>query len=65
MQDKIETMLTVEDVMNNLHINSKTTAYKLFKLDSFPSIKIGNKYIVPVSEYNKWIKTVTNTEIFL
>lgn len=65
MEDKIETMLTVEDVMNNLHITSKTTAYKLFKLDSFPSIKIGKKYIVPVSEYNKWIKTVTNTEIFL
>lgn len=64
-ENTIEIMLTVEDVMTNLHISSKTTAYKLFRLDSFPSIKIGNKYIVPLTEYNKWIKKVTNTEIYL
>ena len=51
--------------MENLHIESKTTAYKLFKLESFPSIKIGRKYIVPLSAYNKWIKNVTNSEIYL
>lgn len=65
MEEHVEIMLTVEDVMNNLHISSKTTAYKLFALDSFPSIKIGRKYVVPVSAYNKWIKNATNTEIFL
>jgi len=63
--NNLETMLTVEDVMENLHIESKTTAYKLFKLESFPSIKIGRKYIVPLSAYNKWIKNVTNSEIYL
>lgn len=58
-------MLTIEDVMDNLHIASKTTAYKLFKLDSFPSIKIGKSYVVPMNAYNKWIKNVTNSEIYL
>ena len=36
----IEPMLTLQDVMENLHIESKTTALKLFALDNFPSIKI-------------------------
>ena len=52
----IDTMLTIEDIMKNLHIKSKTTAYKLLKLDTFPSIKIGKNYLVPESEYNKWVK---------
>lgn len=65
MEEKIETMLTVEDIMDNLHIDSKTTAYKLLALDTFPSIKIGKKYVVPLSAYNKWVKNATNTEIFL
>lgn len=65
MEEQLETMLTVEDIMKNLHIESKTTAYKLLALDTFPSIKIGKKYVIPLSAYNKWIKTVTNTEIFL
>lgn len=61
----IEPMLTLQDVMENLHIESKTTALKLFALDNFPSIKIGKKYLVPLSAYNKWIKSITGTEITL
>lgn len=36
--------------------------YTLVKSDGFPSIKIGNKYLVPKDEFEKWVKTYTYHE---
>ena len=63
--NSLENMLTVDDVMEHLNIKSKTTAYKLFELDSFPSIKIGRKYLIHESKYKKWLESVVNTQVYL
>ena len=52
--NELDAMLTVEDIQNHLHIG-KNSAYALVKLSSFPSIKIGRTYLVPLSEYKKWL----------
>lgn len=51
---KTDEMLTVADIQSHLKIG-KDTAYELVKLSTFPSIKIGNKYRIPLSEYKKWL----------
>lgn len=60
----IENLLTVEDVQNILRI-SRNTAYKLFKTDGFPSIKIGKAYRVDRDEFKNWIKKYTGKEFIL
>lgn len=52
---------TVEDIKNMLTIGFNK-AYNLVKSDGFPSIKIGNKYVVPKEEFNNWVKTYTYHE---
>lgn len=59
---EMETMLTIEDIMENLHIERRQ-ALKLLKLDGFPSVKLGKKYLIPLQAYTKWVKSVINTEI--
>ena len=39
---QLDKMLTIEDIMEHLHI-SNTTAYKLVEMNSFPSLRIGRK----------------------
>jgi hypothetical protein len=61
----LETMLTIEDIMEHLHISSKTTVLKLVQLDTFPKIKLGKKYLIPLGAYNKWVKNMVGKEIYL
>lgn len=51
-EDKI---LKISDIQKHLGI-SKTRAYSLVKLKSFPKIQIGHRYYILESEYEKWIK---------
>ena len=57
--NKIDPMLTMEEVMENLHIKDKRTFLKLIKQQDLPHIKIGQNYVVPLSRYNQWIKSNT------
>lgn len=61
---ELDEMITIKDVMKHLHI-SKNTAYKLIKLDTFPKIKIGRTYSIPVKEYKQWINKNIGKEIFI
>ncbi len=60
----MEEMLTVKDVQNHLGI-CREKAYKLVQLKSFPRMKIGNRYVIPKSEYQKWIAKNTYRDIHL
>ena len=57
--NKIDPMLTMEEVMENLHIKDKRTFLKLIKQQDLPHIKIGQSYVIPLSKYNQWIKSNT------
>jgi excisionase family DNA binding protein len=53
---------TILEVAEDLHI-SRTTMYKLLKVSSFPTIKIGSKTLIPKNEYQKWLKENLNNDI--
>ena len=57
-------MLTVDDIKNHLKIG-RDSAYELVKLSVFPSIKIGNQYRIPLSEYKKWLSKSVGKEYIL
>lgn len=52
---------TVTEIKKILTIGT-SKCYNLVKSDGFPSIKIGNKYLVPKDEFEKWVKTYTYHE---
>ena len=55
-----EKVLTVDDVREHLHIG-RNTAYNLFNKDkTFPSFKIGRKYLVLESQYIQWLNKKGN-----
>jgi excisionase family DNA binding protein len=56
--------LTIEDVCDMLKIG-KSSTYKLFRLKGFPSIKIGNKYIVEEKELLDFLSGYKGSRIFL
>ena len=43
----------------------KNTAYKLVKLKGFPSIKIGNKILIPHNKLYDWIEKNNGSNIVL
>lgn len=52
---------TVTEIKKILTIGT-SKAYNLVRSEGFPSIKIGNKYLVPKNEFDKWVKTYTYHE---
>ena len=52
----LEPMLTKEDIKENLHLKNDGAFFKLLHEKDLKHIKIGKQYLVPVSEYKKWIK---------
>ena len=52
--DELPLMLNVETIKNVLGI-SLTSAYELMHEKDFPSIKIGNRIIVPKDKFRDWI----------
>lgn len=55
-KQELATMLTKEEVMNNLHIKDYRSFMKLIEKEHLPHIKIGKQYLIPEDEYKKWIK---------
>ena len=52
--DELPLMLNAEMVKNVLGI-SLTSAYELMHEKDFPSIKVGNRIIVPKDKFREWI----------
>lgn len=48
-------VFTVEEVRNILNIG-RNSVYKLVKQPSFPKILIGKKILIPINEFESWIK---------
>ena len=53
----LEPLLTKQEIMNHLHIKDDHTFYKLVK-QGLPIKKIANKIMVPLNQYNKWLKNL-------
>lgn len=52
-------MLSVPDVASVIGI-SRAGAYELVRSDSFPSLRIGPRIIVPKERFIEWINANTN-----
>ena len=52
--DELPLFLNADTVANVLGI-AKSTAYELMHEKNFPSIKIGNRLIVPKDKFREWI----------
>lgn len=57
--DELPLMLSVPDVADVLGIG-RANAYELVRSEGFPTIKIGNRIIVPKDEFISWIKKQTS-----
>ena len=57
-------ILKISDVQKHLKI-SKTRAYNLVKLKSFPKIQIGHRYYIPESAYKKWVEDNIRRKVYL
>lgn len=51
----LPTLMKVSEFRDYLHI-STAKAYELVKQRSFPSIKIGNKYLVNADKLPEWLE---------
>jgi excisionase family DNA binding protein len=56
---ELDILLTKEEVKENLHIKDDRLFMQLITEDHLPYIKTGRQYLVPMSEYKKWIKKMT------
>ena len=57
-------MYSMKELQNIMGIG-KNTAYKLVKLKGFPSIKIGNKILIPHNKLYDWIEKNNGSNIVL
>ncbi len=57
--DELPLMLNAENVKDILGI-SISSAYELMKEKGFPSIRIGNRIVVPKEEFRAWISAQVN-----
>lgn len=57
-QSQPDVMLTKKEVMENLHIKDVHVFYDLINHKHLPHIRIGNKILVPLSKYSKWIESM-------
>ena len=62
--DDMERLLTIKDVQEHLQIG-RNRVYQLIKIDSFPKIKIGNTYRIPMQKYLEWIQNSIGKTVFL
>ena len=57
-------MLKPNEVEKQLNIGRDKT-YALLKVKGFPSIKIGNQYLIPEDKLDKWVNDKLGKQIFL
>lgn len=56
--DELPLFLNAEIVVNVLGVSS-TTAYEVMHREDFPSIRIGNRLIVPKEKFREWVYSQT------
>lgn len=54
-----KTTISVQELSAQMGI-SLTKAYQLVKTPGFPVLHIGNKILIPVEAYHKWLNVQTN-----
>lgn len=54
-----KTAISVQELSAQMGI-SLTKAYQLVKTPGFPVLHIGNKILIPVEAYHKWLNVQTN-----
>jgi len=52
--DSLPDILTVKDISKYMRVNL-TKAYEFFHREDFPSLKVGNRYLVPKSRFLEWL----------
>ena len=57
-------ILKVSDIQKHLGV-SKTRAYEIVNLKSFPKIKIGHRFYIPEDEYEEWISENVKRNVIL
>ena len=57
--EEVERVLTKKQVMEILNIKDPHVFSKLVKEDNLPHAYIGNKIVIPVNAYNKWLRDKT------
>lgn len=57
-------VMTVRELSEKLHIG-RDNAYRLMKLKGFPSIMIGNKFIVLEDDVEEFLKNHRDLKIYL
>lgn len=60
--ENMEEFYTISEIQKMLRIG-KNQAYDLCKQEGFPSIKLGNGYRIPKSEFEEWCKKKLYREI--
>lgn len=58
--DKI--VYSIKDVQRILGLG-KNNVYKLLKLPTFPTIKIGKRYLIPKKEFEEWVSKSIRKEL--
>lgn len=56
--DELPLLLNVKQLADLLGV-SDSSAYELIQEDDFPSVRIGNRIVIPKDELHKWISTKT------
>ena len=56
--DELPLLLNVKQLAGLLGV-SDSSAYELIQEDDFPSVRIGNRIVIPKDELRKWISTNT------
>lgn len=56
--DELPLFLSAKDVAKLLGV-SLSTAYELMHEDEFPSLRVGNRYVIPKEDFQKWVKENT------
>lgn len=58
MEAKEKILLTVEDIMEITSL-SRPSVYSLLNSEGFPHMRIGRRYFVLKSDFDKWLEEAT------
>jgi len=57
--DDTPNIMGAKDISNYLRVNVNK-AYDLFHREDFPSMKLGNRYIIPKNKFLEWLNNQTD-----
>lgn len=57
-KNHLDPLLTKQEVMEYLHIKDDHTFYRLINKEGLPKKKIGNRILIPLSQFKKWLDRI-------